>query len=86
MADANLLRPTSTRAPDEDSDHVGSGASTPPGGISTPRPDFMDKRQPGLPHAYFAQVCHSLRVPFTSSTNPACPSSLSPAASHMAPV
>lgn len=77
MADANRLRPTSTRAPDDDSDHVGSGASTPPGGVSTPRPDFTDKRQPGLAHAYFAQVCDSLRSPFTSSTRPIRPSSLS---------
>jgi hypothetical protein len=82
MPDANLLRPTSTRAPDEDSDHVGSGASTPPGGVSTPVPDFMDKRQPGLAHAYFAQVCHSFRAPFTSSTHPACPSSLSRNVTH----
>jgi hypothetical protein len=83
MADANLLRPTSTRAPDEDSDHVGSGASTPPGGVSTPVPDLMDKRQPGLAHAYFAQVCHSLRAPFTSSpTHPALPSPLSRSVTH----
>ncbi|KEQ70532.1 kinase-like protein [Aureobasidium namibiae CBS 147.97] len=82
MADANLLRPTSTRAPDEDSDHVGSGASTPPGGVSTPVPDLMDKRQPGLAHAYFAQVCHSFRAPFTSPTHPACPSSLSRSVTH----
>ncbi|KAI5275319.1 kinase-like protein [Aureobasidium subglaciale] len=71
MADANHLRPTSTRAPDEDSDHVGSGASTPPGGVSTPRPDFTDKRQPELAHAYFAQVCDSLYTPHT--IHPPCP-------------
>ncbi|THW41714.1 kinase-like protein [Aureobasidium pullulans] len=82
MADANRLRPTSTRAPDEDSDHVGSGASTPPGGVSTPRPDFTDKRQPGLAHAYFAQVCDSLRAPFTPSTHPARPSALSRTLTH----
>lgn len=82
MADANLLRPTSTRAPDEDSDHVGSGASTPPGGVSTPVPDLMDKRQPGLAHAYFAQVCHSFRASFTSSTHPVCPSSVFRSVTH----
>ncbi|KAI4843753.1 kinase-like protein [Aureobasidium sp. EXF-8845] len=83
MADANLVRPTSsTRAPDEDSDHVGSGASTPPGGVSTPVPDLMDKRQPGLAHAYFAQVCHSLRAPFAPPNHPALPSPLSRSVTH----
>lgn len=83
MADANLVRPaSSTRAPDEDSDHVGSGASTPPGGVSTPVPDLMDKRQPGLAHAYFAQVCHSLRAPFTPPNYPALPSPLSRSVTH----
>jgi serine/threonine protein kinase len=77
MADANHNALTiSTRAPDEDSDHVGSGASTPPGGVSTPRPDFIDKRQPGLAHAYFAQVCPS---------SPARPLSLLRSATHGPP-
>jgi serine/threonine protein kinase len=39
-------------------DQIGSGASTPPGGTATPRPDLHnDKRVPALPnHNYFVQV------------------------------
>jgi len=55
MAHANPLRPHSKIADSEDSDHIGSGASTPPGGASTPRPDLVDKRLPQLQN-YFAQV------------------------------
>jgi hypothetical protein len=60
-ADSLLSR---SRAPVEDDSHdgIGSGASTPPGGITsgtaTPRPDLHnDKRVPALPnHNYFVQV------------------------------
>ncbi|KAF2148197.1 kinase-like protein, partial [Myriangium duriaei CBS 260.36] len=38
----------------EDSDHVGSGANTPPGGTATPRPDLIDKRLPQISN-FFAQ-------------------------------
>lgn len=43
---------------DEGHDQIGSGASTPPGGTATPRPDLHnDKRVPALPnHNYFVQV------------------------------
>merc|ERR1711881_812926 len=39
---------------DEDVDHIGSNASTPPG-AHTPRPDLVDKRLPGIIHSYFGQ-------------------------------
>lgn len=38
----------------EDSDHIGSGANTPPGGTATPRPDLIDKRLPQISN-FFAQ-------------------------------
>lgn len=60
------------RAPDDEPEQLGSGASTPPGGAATPRPDPTDKRTPGILHNYFAQV----RVTFSSSTKSApstCP-------------
>jgi len=65
MADANKASVSSTtRAQDEDSDHVESGTNTPPPGISTPRPDFTDKRLPGITNnTYFAQVCPPPRAP-----------------------
>jgi len=63
---ADLLRQammsgSQSRAPvDHDEvahDQIGSGASTPPGGTATPRPDLHnDKRVPALPnHNYFVQ-------------------------------
>ncbi|KAF2772825.1 kinase-like protein [Teratosphaeria nubilosa] len=52
-----------------DNDHIGSGASTPPNGTATPRPDLADKRLPGI-QSYFAQVRDSFRARSTSS-NPA---------------
>lgn len=45
---------STTRVQDEDSDQLGSGASTPLG-AATPRPDFTDKRLPGLVNNYFVQ-------------------------------
>lgn len=59
MAEANNAPTASTRPQDEDSDHgAGSGVSTPLPGISTPNPDFTDKRFPGIHNStYFAQVC-----------------------------
>ncbi|SMR48274.1 unnamed protein product [Zymoseptoria tritici ST99CH_1A5] len=55
---ADLLRQSlmhGSKPHDEDHDHIGSGASTPPnGGTATPRPDLHDKRLPGLSN-YFAQ-------------------------------
>lgn len=39
---------------DGEESEIGSGPNTPPGGASTPRPDLVDKRLPGL--NYFAQV------------------------------
>lgn len=52
---------------DEDfHDQIGSGASTPPG-ISTPQPDLVDKRLPGIVNGYF-QVRDSLQSPHSKST------------------
>lgn len=77
MADANQP-PRSSKVPhDDETDHIGSGASTPPGGAATPRPDFADKRLPGIVNTYFAQVCDSLRLPKSSNNSPASPSKLS---------
>lgn len=43
-------------ADDDHHDHIGSGASTPPNGTATPRPDaHHDKRLPQLVNSYFAQ-------------------------------
>lgn len=48
---------THRTAEEEAQDHVGSGASTPPGGTATPRPDLHnDKRFPGIVNSYFGQV------------------------------
>ncbi|EMC92947.1 hypothetical protein BAUCODRAFT_77167 [Baudoinia panamericana UAMH 10762] len=60
MANANLLHPHSKAHHDEDHDHIGSGASTPPTGIATPRPDPNDKRLPSLVNSYFSQVRDTL--------------------------
>ncbi|KAK6415145.1 Serine/threonine-protein kinase, partial [Oleoguttula sp. CCFEE 5521] len=41
---------------DDGHDHIGSGASTPPTGTATPRPDLHnDKRFPGIINHYFGQ-------------------------------
>jgi len=55
MAVANKLHPHSKPRHDDDHDHIGSGASTPPHGTATPRPDLSDKRLPSLVNSYFAQ-------------------------------
>lgn len=39
----------------EGQEHLFSGAPT-PSGVETPRPDFQDKRLPGIMHGYFGQV------------------------------
>lgn len=75
-----------SRPHDEESDHIGSGASTPPGGTATPRPDLTsDKRLPGLNsiNNYFAQVCDSLRVPSKLSTSTAPSNTLSESAAEV---
>ncbi|KAK4495628.1 hypothetical protein PRZ48_012896 [Zasmidium cellare] len=74
MATADLAQPHS-KMHDEDHDHIGSGASTPPnGGTATPRPDLhADKRLPSLVNSYFAQVCDSLRSRSKSTANSANP-------------
>nr|POF03806.1 serine/threonine-protein kinase sch9 [Quercus suber] len=73
MNPANLLHPHS-KPHDEEHDHVGSGANTPPtGGISTPRPDLADKRLPGIVNSYFAQVRDSFLAKRESPANTANP-------------
>ncbi|KIW08486.1 hypothetical protein, variant 1 [Verruconis gallopava] len=55
-----LFSQRSQQPHDDDLDHIGSNASTPPG-AHTPRPDLVDKRLPGIIHSYFGQVCDSFR-------------------------
>ena len=73
MASANHSQPNS-KVHDEESDHVGSGANTPPGGAATPNPSLQDKRLPQLSN-YFAQVRDSLRTPSSISPAPSSNSS-----------
>lgn len=47
-------------------DHMLSGAPT-PSGIETPRPDFQDKRMPGIMHSYFGQVGKQASSKFSRS-------------------
>ncbi|KIW08488.1 hypothetical protein, variant 3 [Verruconis gallopava] len=49
-----LFSQRSQQPHDDDLDHIGSNASTPPG-AHTPRPDLVDKRLPGIIHSYFGQ-------------------------------
>ncbi|KAF1978349.1 Pkinase-domain-containing protein [Bimuria novae-zelandiae CBS 107.79] len=58
---ADLLRQVAMQrmSNDDDHDQIGSNSSTPPG-ASTPRPDPIDKRLPGILHSYFGQVRDSL--------------------------
>ncbi|QIW95265.1 hypothetical protein AMS68_000783 [Peltaster fructicola] len=54
---ADMLRRTMLHGKlhDDEHDHIGSGASTPPHGTSTPRPDLHnDKRLPAIVNGYFA--------------------------------
>ncbi|KAL9050031.1 MAG: hypothetical protein Q9162_006881 [Coniocarpon cinnabarinum] len=82
---------------EEDTDQIGSTASTPPG-ISTPQPDPHDKRLPGILSSYFGQVGNlstvlsssSRRKSATrhpslrnSSSRPSSPSHLSRRHTHM---
>lgn len=81
MASADLLRPYSKPHDDDIHDQIGSGANTPPG-ASTPRPDFQDKRLPGIINSYFGQVRDSLRIrsksTASSSNDPASSSEKEP--------
>ncbi|KAG8632121.1 hypothetical protein KVT40_001261 [Elsinoe batatas] len=61
----------SNRKHEDDSDHIGSGANTPPGngGTATPRPDLhSDKRLPQLSN-FFAQVRAQSSFSFLPSSN-----------------
>ena len=73
---ADLLRAHSKPHPDDEHDQIGSGASTPPHGTATPRPDLTDKRLPGIINSYFAQVRDSFTRTRSksSASNPAPPS------------
>lgn len=71
---ADLLYPHSrtTMAEDDHHDQIGSGASTPPNGTATPRPDaHQDKRLPQLVNSYFAQVRDSFKAPKNTTNSPA---------------
>jgi serine/threonine protein kinase SCH9 len=54
-----FLTPHRTSNDDDGHDQIGSTSSTPPGAV-TPRPDLIDKRQPGILQSYFGQVRDSL--------------------------
>ncbi|KAF7192234.1 Serine/threonine-protein kinase SCH9 [Pseudocercospora fuligena] len=55
---------------DDSHDGIGSGASTPPNGTATPRPDaHQDKRLPAL-HSYFAQPPTAPSSPRTGTSSP----------------
>ncbi|CAK4031951.1 Serine threonine- kinase SCH9 [Lecanosticta acicola] len=65
MASADTAHVHSRMHHDDDhaSDDVDSRSTSPPnGGTSTPRPDLLDKRLPGIVNSYFAQVCDTLRL------------------------
>ena len=47
-----------------------SGAPT-PSGVETPRPDFQDKRMPGIMHSYFGQVGSKTSPTSTTTNSPA---------------
>lgn len=67
----HLPPPFSQRAQhphDEEPDQIGSNASTPPG-AQTPRPDYVDKRLPGIIHSYFGQVRDTFRSRPKSARN-----------------
>lgn len=70
MSSADLLRPFRKPHDDEAHDHIGS--NTPPG-AATPRPDFVDKRLPGIVNSYFGQVRDSLPFRSKSTANSATP-------------
>ncbi|KAM3421851.1 hypothetical protein BST61_g2228 [Cercospora zeina] len=56
----SLMHGKTTMADDDHHDQIGSGASTPPNGTATPRPDaHHDKRFPQLVNSYFAQEVES---------------------------
>ncbi|OQO10578.1 hypothetical protein B0A48_03876 [Cryoendolithus antarcticus] len=56
MTRTNPHQPHSRHLDDDGHDHIGSGASTPPTGTATPRPDLHnDKRFPGIINHYFGQ-------------------------------
>ncbi|KAF1814842.1 Pkinase-domain-containing protein [Eremomyces bilateralis CBS 781.70] len=73
MPHANTLASPTRLLGDDDHDGIGSNSSTPPG-AATPRPDFTDKRLPGIVHSYFGQVCDSL--PSQPLSQPRKPNSL----------
>ena len=92
MAIANLLHPRSKpqRHHEEETDQIGSGASTPPGGTQTPRPELNDKRLPGLSNSYFqvGTTDQSTTIPsIPAQTHMQNSQNETPAASpHFAPV
>ena len=63
MASADTLRPYSKHDEDELLDSTRSGTAT-------PRPDFQDKRLPGIINTYFGQVRDSLRSSSKSTAHP----------------
>ncbi|KAK5135220.1 hypothetical protein LTR08_005469 [Meristemomyces frigidus] len=73
MAIANFLhlRSKPQHHHDEDTDQIGSGASTPPGGAQTPRPELNDKRLPGLVNSYFQVGTFGKSTAIPSSPAPA---------------
>ncbi|KAK5125748.1 hypothetical protein LTR85_012023 [Meristemomyces frigidus] len=78
MTSANLHPYSKPHHHDDEHEQIGSGASTPPGGTATPRPDLSsDKRFPSLVNSYF-QVRDSL----TRSRSKSTANSSNPAPAH----
>ena len=85
MAFADLRMHLRSKVHDDEPDHIGSGASTPPNGTATPRPDPTDKRLPSIVNGYFAQVRDSLRSRRKSSAPPVHSVSINPASPSTTP-
>ncbi|EHY53500.1 Serine/threonine-protein kinase SCH9 [Exophiala dermatitidis] len=70
---------------DDFQDQIGSNSPT-PSGVETPRPDFHDKRLPGINHSYFGQVGRDPSQDVPSRSSPAATTSEGPSdqAAHLA--
>ncbi|KAI7481888.1 kinase-like protein [Hortaea werneckii] len=68
---------SNSKVPHDEEHDIASGASTPPPGTATPRPDFADKRLPGIVSSFFQVRSDSLsrkRSKSSAQPSPAPPS------------